>query len=121
MKIRIAFATKADGTVDIDRIGNIEDHPDADAKELIKQGIAAPVTDHEVEEWEALEAHKKATAEAKPQEPTSAAVDNKPEEQAPRKMRRNRVSGQLEEDTSDRPIVVATPSAEPSPDVNPAQ
>lgn len=68
MKVRIAFATKPDGnggwTVDTDRVDSIEDHPDADAKELIKQGIAAPATDRDVSDWESSQARKKLIAEA---------------------------------------------------------
>ncbi len=53
MKIRIAFVTKP-GTdeIDTDRVGTIEDHPDEDAKRLIKDGIAAKPTDAELEDWD---------------------------------------------------------------------
>lgn len=64
MKVRIAFATKPDGSVDVDRIGSIEDHPDGDAKELIKQGIAAEATDHDVAVWETVAARHVLVAEA---------------------------------------------------------
>jgi len=54
MKVRIAFVTKP-GTdeIDTDRVGSIEDHPDEDAKRLIKDGIAAAPTAAELEDWDA--------------------------------------------------------------------
>lgn len=66
MKVRIAFATKPDGngghTIDTARIGAIEDLPDGDAKELIKQGVAARATDQEVRDYE-IDLGRRADAE----------------------------------------------------------
>ncbi len=64
MKVRIAFATDADGNPDVARIGSIEDHPDADAKQLIKDGIAAPATDQDIADWESTQAHRRQVAVA---------------------------------------------------------
>lgn len=52
MKVRISFVTDADGNIDTDRVGSIEDHPDEDAKRLIKDGIAAQPTAAELEDWD---------------------------------------------------------------------
>jgi hypothetical protein len=183
VKVRIAFATDTDGNPDVARIGTVEDHPDADAKELIKQGIAAAATEQDVADWEAGEAHRKQVADAETasriessdlnsltmdqlreqypaaaEQPSSAkkadliaaveeaqASGTKADEQPtdPRKQRRNRVSGQLEDlgyaeggviaesgsAGDDRvpvalgshpPIVTVAPGAESSPDVDPA-
>ncbi len=183
MKVRIAFATKPNGDVDVDRIGSIEDHPDLDAKRLIKDGIAAAATGQDIADWESGEAHRKQVADAEAasrvensdlnsltmdqlrdqypaaaEQPASAkkadliaavedaqAADTKPDEQAaaPRKQRRNRVSGQLEDVDfanggvitesgsagsdqvpavlgSHPPVVTVAPGAESSPDVDPA-
>lgn len=79
MKVRIAFATKPDGnggwTVDTDRVDSIEDHPDADAKELIKQGIAAVATDRDVSDWESSQARRKLIAEAEAATPVVTEAD----------------------------------------------
>jgi hypothetical protein len=53
VKIRIAFVTDADGNIDTDRVGSIEDHPVDDARRLIKEGIAAEPTAAELEDWDA--------------------------------------------------------------------
>ncbi len=169
MKVRIAFVTDADGNPDVARIGSIEDHPDADAKELIKQGVAAAATDQDVADWEAGEAHRQQVAEteaaarvessdlnsltmdqlreqypAAAEQPSSAKkadliaavedaqatgadagdqADSQPG--GPRKQRRNRGSGQLEDDgpveqPASTPITTVAPGAESSPDVDPA-
>ncbi len=144
MKVRIAFVTDTDGNPDVKRIGTIEDLPDGDAKELIKQGIAAAATEADVAEWEALEAHRKATAEPEAMaedEPTDVEKTKQPN--GPRAKRRNRVSGQLEDVEyadgglitesgsagddrvpailgSHPPITTVAPGAESSPDVDPA-
>lgn len=66
MKVRIAFATKPDGnggqTIDADRIGTIEDLPDGDAKELVKQGVAAAATEQEIRDYE-IDLGRRADAE----------------------------------------------------------
>ncbi len=169
MKVRIAFVTDTDGNPDVNRIGAIEEHPDADAKTLIKQGIAAAATDQDVADWEAGEAHRRQVADAEAaqrveasdlndltmdqlreqypaaaEQPSSAkkadliaaveaaqasgeAGEDKVEEQpaGQRKQRRNRISGQLEDDgpadqPTGTPITTVAPGAESSPDVDPA-
>ncbi len=52
MQVKIAFVTGPDGQADADRIGTIEDHPDEDAKRLIKDGIAAVPTEQELADWD---------------------------------------------------------------------
>ncbi len=159
MKVRIAFATLPDGTVDVDRIGSIEDHPDGDAERLIKDGIAARATEYDIADWESTQAHRTQVAEAEvasriessdlnsltmddlreqypaaAERPSSAkkadlvaAVEQaQADEQAaaPRKQRRNRVSGQIEDvdyaEPTGTPITTVAPGAESSPDVDPA-
>ncbi len=171
MKVRIAFATDADGNPDVNRIGSVEDHPDDDAKRLIKDGIAAPATDQDIADWESTEAHRRQVAAAEAagvdlntltmdelreqypaaaEQPSNAkkadlvaAVEESLADSAttdaeqpattadaepaaePRKTRRNRVSGQIEDvDYADQqggtPIVTVAPGAESSPDVDPA-
>ncbi len=172
MKVRIAFVTDADGNPDVNRIGSIEDHPDGDAKNLIKQGVAAKATDQDIADWESGEAHRRQVAEAETaarvessdlnsltmdqlrgqypaaaEQPSSAkkadliaAVEDAEASSSeggtddanaaelptgPRKQRRNRVSGQLEDvDYADQPastpITTVAPGAESSPDVDPA-
>jgi hypothetical protein len=140
VKVRIAFATDADGNPDVARIGSVEEHPDADAKNLIKQGIAAAATEQDIADWESTQAHRKQVADAEAETDNTAAVE---QPQAPRKQRRNRVSGQLEDVEyaaggviteagsagddrvpaalgSHPPIVTVAPGAESSPDVDPA-
>lgn len=168
MKVRIAFATDANGNPDVARIGSIEDHPDVDAKQLIKDGIAAPATDQDIADWESTEAHRRQVAAAEaagidlntltmdelrerypaaaeqpsnvkkadlvaaveesladtPEPAGTGDVDTQPTAE-PRKTRRNRVSGQVEDvDYADQgsgtPITTVAPGAESSPDVDPA-
>ncbi len=170
MKVRIAFVTDTDGNPDVARIGAVEEHLDGDAKELIKQGVAAAATERDIADWEASEAHRKQVADAEAAQrvessdlnsltmdelrdqypaaagqpssakkadliaaveqaqgdsgtPDDAKADDQPT--GPRKQRRNRVSGQLEDvDYADQPagtpITTVAPGAESSPDVDPA-
>ncbi len=62
MKVRIAFVTDADGNIDVNRVGTIEDHPAEDAKRLIKEGIAAEPTAAELEDWD-VEVERRLAAE----------------------------------------------------------
>ncbi len=52
MQVRIAFVTDADGNPDVSRIGTIEDHPDDDAKRLIREGIAGQATEQEIADFD---------------------------------------------------------------------
>ncbi len=52
MQIKIAFVTGPDGQIDTNRVGTIEDHPEAEAKRLIAAGIAAEPTDQELADWD---------------------------------------------------------------------
>lgn len=80
MKVRIAFAVDpATGQVDQQRVGTVEDHPDAEAKRLIKEGIAARATDADVEDYEARLAYQRGVAEA---ERASADADKAAAEEA---------------------------------------
>lgn len=63
MKVRIAFVTDVNGDIDVDRVGTIEDHPDEDARRLIKEGIAAEPTADELADWDALVERKLAAEE----------------------------------------------------------
>lgn len=63
MKVRIAFVTDADGNPDVGRIGTIEDHPEEDAKQLIRAGIAGQATEQEIADFD-LERQRRGDAEA---------------------------------------------------------
>lgn len=79
MKVRIAFATKPDGNggqvVDSDRIGAVEDHPDEDAKRLIKDGIAAAATDQDAADWDAEQERRKYIADTEANTPEPEEFD----------------------------------------------
>lgn len=79
MKVRIAFATKPDGNggqvVDSDRIGAVEDHPDEDAKRLIKDGVAAAATDQDVADWEQEQKRRKYIADTEANTPAPEEFD----------------------------------------------
>lgn len=64
MRVKIAFVTGPDGQVDKGRVGKIEEWPDADAKRLIKEGIATRATDQDIEDYEARRAYERGVAEA---------------------------------------------------------
>lgn len=75
MKVRIAFATDANGNVDTARIGAVEDHPDEDAKRLIKDGIAAPATDQDAADWEAEQERRQYIADTEANTPEPEEFD----------------------------------------------
>lgn len=75
MKVRIAFATLPNGDVDVKRIDSIEDHPDGDAKELIKNFIAAKATEQEIRDWESSQARSKLIAETEAATPQPEEFD----------------------------------------------
>ncbi len=52
MQVKIAFVTGPDGQADANRIGTIEDHPESEARRLIKDGIAAVPTAQELADWD---------------------------------------------------------------------
>lgn len=75
MKVRIAFVTKP-GTrnLDTERIGAIEDLPDDEARQLIKDFIAVEATEQDIADFEARQAAEQVRVDAETPPPAAAKV-----------------------------------------------
>lgn len=81
MKVRIAFVTNADGEIDTGRVGTIEDHPDEEAQQLIRAGVAVKATAEEIADAAALASETRQPAATGPESTDRSRV--KPAKAAP--------------------------------------